>query len=228
MKNTKTVKSIIIFLMIILVILLVIFGMFYFNPSNRKLRYIYNTKIEGNIDMMPLNVSYAISDYKGGINQRSIYKALYMLVDEIIPKYHNLVGEINTIGASEYFKNNKTTISKELGITEEKDFISFIDEIKDLQGNDLVLEEYTFHPEGVSKKQKYLENILLIKYENNNKIALYIKIPKKENKEIFAIICSGGVNQKYLEYEYGSEFVDDESNELKKPENFVSSGRVIK
>ena len=166
--SAKTVKSIIIFLTIILLILLIILGMFYFNPTNKKLRYIYDTKKEGTIEMMPLNVAYALSDYKGKIPQRSIYKALYMLVSETIPNYYGLLGEINAVGPSEYFKNNKLTISKELGITEESDFISFINEISKLNGNNLVLKEYTFHPDAVSRKQKYLQNILLISYENND------------------------------------------------------------
>lgn len=226
--NEKKIKVFIILLSIILVMLLVIFGIVYFNKTNKDLRYIYDTNVEGNIEMMPLNVAYAISDYKGGVNQRTIYKALYMLVDETIPKYSNLVSEIEQAGVSNYFKTNKIVIAKELGITAEDDFTSFISEIKQLKGENLVLKEYTFHPDAVARRSGYLENVLLIKYENNEKIGLYIRIPNQVNENIFAITCAGGVEEKYLEYEYGSELVNtDENGEVIQDVEYTSPGKVI-
>ena len=207
--------------MIILIFLLILLIVFYNKPDEKNLRYIYNENVEGTIDMMPLNVSYALSDYKGNVDQRSIYKALYMLVKDIIPDYYNKLSSIQSEGIEKYFSKNKNNIKKELGITEVSDFKSFIETIKNLQGNTLVLKEYTFHPDAVKKTSEYLENILLIKYENNEKIGIYVKIYNEKDEKGFAIECSGGVSDSYLDYEYGSE------REKKEYVPFTSPGKVI-
>lgn len=228
MKKTKVLKLIIVCLAIILVALIAIFTLLFNNSTNKNLRYIYNTDIEGQIEKMPLNVMYSISEYKGSINQRSIYKALYILVDETIPKYHSLMSEINEKGVSEYFNANKITIAKELGITEENDFITFIGAIKDLKGEELTLEEYTFHPEGTAKKSGKLQTILLIKYANNEKIGLYTGIYNKQNENAYPVCVAGGVDKKYLDYEYGSEFIKtDEDGEVIPEGTYTPIGRVI-
>lgn len=228
MKKSKILKLMIVLLSIILIVILAVFILFFNNSTNKNLRYIYDTEVEGQIEKMPLNVVYAISEYKGSVNQRSIYKALYMLVDEMIPKYKNLLSEINEVGISNYFNKNKIEIAKELGITEENDFISFIGTIKELNGETLTLEEYTFHPEGTSKKTGYLQTILLIKYAGNEKIGLYVKLSNEVNEYSYPISVSGGIDKKYLDYEYGSEFVktDENGNEIKEG-TYTPTGRVI-
>ena len=234
MKKTKTFKKMIVLLVMILILLLIIFGILYFNPTNKNLDYIYDTDVEGNIEIMPLNVAYGLSEYNGVIDQRTIYKALYLLVSETIPTYRKNLEEINSIGVTKYFKDNHIIIAKELGITEEKDFISFINEITKLKAGELILEEYTFHPEAVMKGRGYLDNILLIKYAGNEKIGLYVRIYNSINENIYAVSCSGGVTSKYLEYEYGSELENIESEKEPEDENIVrpevemkAPGRVI-
>lgn len=205
MKKYKSLKYIIVLLAVLLIILITILGILYFDTTNNNLRYIYDTDVGGDIEIMPLNVMYSISEYKGSVNQRSIYKALYLLVDKIIPKYYNLLPKINEKGISNYFKKNNIQISKELGITEENDFISFINAIRGLKGDNLKLEQYVFHPDETVSKSGYLQTVLLIKYENNEKIGLYIKISNSKNEDIFAVSCSGGVEESLLEYEYVSD-----------------------
>lgn len=228
MKKTKALKIMIVCLAIILIAFLAIFALLYNNPTNKNLKYIYNTDVEGKIEKMPLNVMYSISEYKGTVNQRSIYKALYLLVNDTIPKYYGLLSEINEKGVSEYFDANSITIAKELGITEENDFITFIGTIKELKGEELTLEEYTFHPEGTAKKTGKLQTILLIKYANNEKIGLYVGIYTQLNENLYPVCVAGGLDSKYLDYEYGSEFVktDDEGNEIPQG-TYTPTGRVI-
>ena len=55
-----------------------------------------------------------------------------------------------------------------------------------------------------------------------------IMIPKEENKRIFAVSCSGNVDEKYLEYEFGSEFENVEPSGTEPLKKMPSTGRVVK
>ena len=59
-KNTesqkKKIKKVIMLLLFVVIILVCIAVVIYNSPINKKLRYIYNERKEGNIDIMPTNV----------------------------------------------------------------------------------------------------------------------------------------------------------------------------
>ena len=75
-KNIKNIRKAIIILVIMLIILLIALIILYNNPTDKTLRYIYNTKEEGNIDIMTTNVDKLFEVYSGNVNQRSLYRII--------------------------------------------------------------------------------------------------------------------------------------------------------
>lgn len=198
----KKIKKYIILLFILLILLLAILIVIYNNPVDKKLRYIYNEKKTGDISVMPNNVVDLFTKYQGRINQRSIYKALYSFVDETLEKYYLQIKSLNNEEVKKYYNQNTKNIVKELGITEESEFIKFCETIKNLQGTELSLQEYTINPTSLKNKKGYTECVLLIKYENNEPIGVYLNITNDKDINKTPINYKGGVEEKYLEYEY--------------------------
>lgn len=200
----KNIKKIIIFLTILLIVLIGILITIYMQPLNKELSYIYNEHKQGKINIMPTNVSYLFEKYEGDINQRSIYKALDMYVNEKIEKYNKELSIIDSTGLNQYYQENSKTIFKELGLENKEDFESFINEVRKLSG-DLVLDSYTIYPKKAKRSSDYIEAIILINYNNNNnndKVAFKIRVSNKENKQKTPICLLGNVDEKYYEYEY--------------------------
>lgn len=196
----KKIKKMIIFLAVILCILIGI--ILIINFINRDLNYIYNENVEGDIEVTPLNVSYFFSQYKGDVEQRTLYKALDLYINEKIEKYYNEIDKINQSGIENYYNKNSKNIFKELGIEDFTQFTSFIDEIKKLKGSSFELDKYTFYPEGIKKHNEYTEGIILVEYKGNEKIAFHIRVLNSNNQKRTPITLIGGVEQDYYEYEY--------------------------
>lgn len=198
----KKVKKYIIMLFILLILLVAVLIVIYNNPIDRNLRYIYNTKKEGNISIMPNNAVDLFTKYQGRIEQRSIYKALYNFASETLEKYYLETKNLDNEQVKKYYNKNAKNIIKELGITEEAEFVKFWQTIKNLQGTELSLEEYTVNPKSLKNKSGYTECVLLLTYKNNDKIGIYINIVNDKDINKTPINYKGGVEDEYLEYEY--------------------------
>jgi len=198
----KKIKKYIIILFILLMLLIISFIVLYNNPVDKNLRYIYNEKKAGDIAIMPNNASDLFIKYQGRINQRSIYKALYSFVNETLEKYYLETKSLNSEEIKKYYKNNTKNILKELGIEEESEFIKFWETVKDLQGTELSLQEYTINPASLKNKKGYTECVILVKYENNKQIGIYLNIQNNKDVNKTPINYKGGVEVEYLEYEY--------------------------
>lgn len=215
----KKVKRYIIALFILLILLVAVLIVLYNNPVDRNLRYIYSTKKEGNISIMPNNVTELFAKYQGRIDQRIIYKALYNFASETIEKYYLETKNLDNEQVKKYYNQNSKNIVKELGITEEAEFVKFWQTIKNLQGTELSLQEYTIIPKSLKNKTGYTECVLLLTYKNNDKIGIYINIVNDKDINKTPINYKGGVEDEYLEYEY---VANDYT------QNFQSSGKVVK
>lgn len=198
----KKVKKYIIMLFMLLILLLAILIVIYNNPVDKNLRYIYNEKKAGNISVMPNNVTDLFTKYQGRINQRSIYKGLYIFVNEILEKYYLETKSLSNEDVKKYYNQNIKNIGKEIGITQEDEFIKFYETIKNLHGTELSLEEYTINPTTIKNKKGYTECVLLIKYQNNEQIGIYLNILNNKDINKTPINYKGGVEEKDLEYEY--------------------------
>lgn len=201
--DANKVRKLIVLLAIIIIAIIIVILILLTNSTDNRLKYIYNENDEGNIELMPLNVSPLFVEYAGRINQRSIYKAMYLLVDDIIQEYYKeFKGNFNEENIGKYYDKNTEKVRRDLGITEREEFIKFVNVLKDLQGDELKLEEYIIVPDSIDKTTKGLEFALLIKYEGNSRIAFNLEILNAKQSTKTPINCSGDVDEKYLNYEY--------------------------
>lgn len=220
--DANKIRKLIILLAIVVVVIIIAVLILLTNSTENRLRYIYNEKNEGNIELMPLNVSPLFVEYTGRVNQRSIYKAMYLLVDDVIQEYYkDFKGNFNEDYLSKYYDKNTEKVRKDLGIIEKDEFIKFATCLKDLQSDKLKLEEYIIVPDSITKTAKGVKFVLIIKYEGNSKIALNLEILNNEQTTKTPINCFGGVEEKYLDYEY-------EKNTTNEVEIEGRPGKVIK
>lgn len=218
--NAKEIKKMIRLLVIILLVVLTIFLVIYNNPTDRKLRYIYNEKKAGEIGQMPYEVVHLFTTYRGRVPQRSVYKALYYFVDELVEKYYLNLKNANDSEIKGYYAKNTNEIKKELGLTQETDFISFIRTIQKLNSDELDLEEYMVNPNAniIQDSNDGAKLVLLVKYKNNERIGFNIEILNMVNTKMSPIIYKGDVTEENLEYEY---------EKYETPANFETTGTVI-
>lgn len=220
--KVKKIKKMIILLFIVFLILLTVIIIIYNNPTDRNLRYIYNTKKVGTIDIMPTNVEKLFVEYRGKLNARSIYKAMDVFTNKLVPKYFLEIRELKKEDISKYFKENYKIIEKELGIKEEEKFYSFCENLKkNLKGEDITLTSYTVYPENIKKFSTHTDYIIIVKYNNTQKIAFKLSIQHNFDKEKTPIYYEACIDEKILEYEYIP-------NDYQTPNEINPTGRVTK
>lgn len=200
--KSKIIRGFIIALFIVLIVFIIIYITIINLPINRRLRLIYNENKEGNIEIMPTNVTELFMNYEGNINQRSIYKAMYLFADEIVKSYYDKLKNLDDIQVNEYFSKNYNDIKRELRISNENDFLQFSKMIKRLKNENINLQSYTINPETISTEQDGIKFVLIINYENNSKIGFWLKIYNSSSDNEFPIKFDGNVEEKLLEYEY--------------------------
>lgn len=220
----KKIKKIITILFVLLILVLSIFIILKNNPVDRRLKYIYNEKKEGNIKIMPINVSPLFTTYNGNIDQRSIYKAMYIFANELVENYHNKVKDFDEQQLKEYYNKKSNVIQKELGIDDEDEFLKFAETLKKINNDKLILESYTINPNTIKRKNNSTEFVLILKYQDNEKIAFYLNILNNSTSNKTPIKYRGGVSQELLDYEYKEPGFDNNPvDDIIKPD-----GKVIK
>lgn len=220
--NTKNIKKLIILLALICIILLVLILVIYNNPTDKTLRYIYNTKEVGIIDIMPTNVDKLFSRYEGNNDQRSLYKSMDLFVNEFIQNYYLETKNLSKDDLKKYFNENSKKIKVELGITEEENFNSFCNNLKNtLNSDDLKLISYTINPISVKKYSSHIAGVMIVKYGNNQKIAFYLTIRNKIDESKSPITYAECTDEEMIKYEYIE-------NDYETPETITPTGRVIK
>lgn len=219
--NIKNIKKIIIILFIILICLIIFMMLIYNNPTNKNLRYIYNSKKEGNIAIMPTNVDKLFVKYKGNIEQRSLYKTMYWFADELVEKYYLATNELSEDDINAYFNNNFKIIEKELGITENEKFCEFCENLRNnLNGSDIEITSYTIYPDSIKILTSYTKCSMVLKYNNTQKIAFYLFIQNSLNKNKTPIYYEACTDESVLSYEY----ID---NDYETPDSIEPTGKVI-
>ena len=101
--KSKIIRNYIIALFVLLILFVIGYLIVINLPVNKRLRLIYNENKEGNIEIMPTNVTELFMDYEGSINQRSIYKAMYLFADEIVKSYDDKLKDYDDAQVKEYF-----------------------------------------------------------------------------------------------------------------------------
>ncbi len=220
-QKIQNLKKVIVLLIVIAIILMILALVIYNNPTDRKLRYIYNTKKVGTINIMPTNVNKIFTDYKFNIEQRSIYKAMDVFVNEYVEKYYLAIKDLNKEQISNYFNKNKSVIEKELGIISEEIFSKFAENLKNnLNGESFELVSYTISPESVKKTSRKLNYVIIVKYSNNQKIGFELTILNSVNKNKTPISYEACTDEEILSYEYVP-------NDYETPDDIEPIGRVL-
>lgn len=221
-KEIQNVKKAIFVLLVICIALLIVTLIIYNNPTNKNLRYIYNAKKQGNIEIMPTNIDQLFVKYQGNIEQRSLYKAMYLFVDELVEKYYLKTKDMNNEEIRGYFKNNSETIEKELGIVEEEVFYEFCEDLKNnLDGENLELVSYTINPNSIKKLSSQTKCSIIVKYNNNQKIAFNLLIQRYLDESKTPIYYEACIDENILSYEYIE-------NDYETPDSIEPTGKVIK
>ena len=225
-KNTesqkKKIKKVIMLLLFVVIILVCIAVVIYNSPINKKLRYIYNERKEGNIDIMPTNVDKLFEVYRGDVNQRSLYKAMDCFVNELIKKYYLATQNLNNDELDKYFNKNSTVIEKELGITDVDKFNAFCENLKkNLDEEFLNVVSYTINPNSVKSFNKYTRCSIIVNYENGKKIAFNLYIQNKTDKSKMPIYYEACVDENIISYNYIN-------TDYETPKSAESTGKVAK
>ncbi len=207
MKNLKIdankVRTLITVLGIVIIAMIAIMLVLLMDPTDRRLNYIYNESKKADMEKTPLNVSPLFVEYTGRVNQGSVYKAMYLLVNDIAQEYYSkFKGNFNEDTIGKYFDRNSEKVRKDLGITDKNDFIKFINVFKNLNGEEIEVEEYIIVPNSIRKSTNGVEFVLLVKYKDNSRIALKLNLLNAKQPTKTPIDCSANVDEKYLNYEY--------------------------
>ena len=204
-EKINLIRKMIVILALAIVVSVIVIIILLNNPVDNRLRYIYNENKEGNIEISPLNVSPLFVDYVGRVNQRSLYKAMYVFVNDIVQDYYLKFKENNFDKEviATYYNEHSEDIKRELRIENQEEFITLMNTIKDLKGDELILKSYTIVPDSISKERNGTEFVLLVEYEGNESVGFYLKILNTSTSDNSPIEYRGGVdNSEYLEYEY--------------------------
>ena len=220
--DPKKIRKLIIILSLVILVIVAIIILINVNQKVSRLNYIYDENQEGNIEIMPLNVSPLFEKYAGRVNQRSVYKTMYLLVDVILQEYYNeFKGQFEEGIISDYFDKNSEKIREDFGITEREEFIKLMEIFKELKGEDLELEEYIIVPDSIRRTIGGLEFVLLVKYKGNSQIAICLEVVNALQTNKTPINCSANVNEIYLNYVY-------EENAIPEVEIKDRPGKVIR
>lgn len=174
--NIKKLRKIILILAITILIGILLMLILLTNKTDNRIDYIYSAK-EGTIDMMPQNVSSLFMEYAGIIEQRSIYKAMYVFVNDMVKDYYlKFKIDSNQEMIEKYYNQNIAEIQKELGITNKEEFVKFISTLNKLKDDELKLKQYIIIPESLKQVPGATKFVLAVDYENNERILFELEL----------------------------------------------------
>ena len=216
----KMLRRIILILAIFIIRGIVVMLILLSNPLDNRIKYIYS-KQEGTISQMPKNVSSLFAEYNGLTNQRSIYKAMYIFVNDIVEEYYlKFKDDFNKEKIEKYYDKNALEIKTELGIMEKYVFVDFINNLSNLKGNELKLKEYIIIPESITQVVRATRCVLAVEYENNNRILFELDLLNSSDES------KTPINYKAADSTYSDYNLDTENEEVV-VDNTERPGKII-
>lgn len=205
--NIKKLRRVILLLAVIILIGILLMLILLSNKTDNRIDYIYSAK-EGTIDIMPQNVSPLFMEYAGLIEQRSVYKAMYVFVNDMVKDYYlKFKTDFNQENIEKYYDKNVIEIQKELGINNKEEFVKFINTLKKLNGDELKLKQYVIIPESLKQVPGATKFVLAVDYENNERILFELELlnSSAQNK---TPINYKATDDTYLNYEQKKDDTD--------------------
>lgn len=206
--KVEKIRGLIILLLVILILLVIGIVFILNNPVDKNLKYIYSDKEMKISVAMPLNINKGFKDYRGFINRNYIYKALDLFAKEQLPKYYHDVKKLDDEGIKKYFNKNAKRIKIELGLEKEEDFLELAKTIQTIKNDKFEFIQYTINPMSVRTTNNGISFALIFEYKDQDKIAFKISVGNVADESKTPIRIRGGVDPKYLDYEYSSTVED--------------------
>lgn len=211
--NMRALRRIILICAIVILIAIGFMIIILMNPVENRINYIYKNEQDWSISKMPENVSPLFAKYNGTVESQSIYKAMNIFVEDIIKEYYSeFKDDFDEAKIAKHYDNNALTIKRELGITDKETFIAFINTLKVLKGDELVLKDYIIIPDSIKQVTRGLKFVLAVDYENNERLLFDLKILNNSSKESTPINYSASSENQYMDYElevYTEEYIVD-------------------
>ncbi len=219
--NMKLLRKIILILAVIILIGIGMMLMLLNDPVENRINYIYNDK-EGTIPQMPLNVSPLFMEYSGRLEERTIYKAMSVFVNDIVQDYYlKFKGDFAQERIEKYFDSNKKDIEKELGIDDKKVFVEFISTLKNLKGDTLKLKQYIIIPESITQITRATKLVLAVDYEENDRVLFELNILNSSADDRTPINYKA-TTEDYMTYELPGSTISNDIEPISTP------GKVMK
>ena len=197
---------------LLFVVLFLVIGIFLLlnNSLEKKIAKIYESGCE-NVKIMPDNVN-EIPTFTSKLSYENIYNSMYFFLTDSVKYYYNKTQKLSASEIYSYFDKNAKRIEKELRIENKEDFLDFAENLKKLNNNKLKLVSYTINPKTVKQNVFGVEFILIVKYENNEKIGFNVTICKDVDNKKSPIMYKTCYDDSDLDYEFKFE---ENENEFK-------------
>lgn len=206
-KNNNLNNKLIKILLILFIVLCLILGItvvflkkeLYKNNAVYHQNYIYDDE-QWNDEEYPYMGYMLFVNYKGDLSSNNITKSMYYVANELIPKYYLKLKNSSQVDIESFYEKNKNSIVLELGIETAYDFYKIIEKMQNNFSKDnLIFKGYAIEADTIKVKNNYTDAVLQIKYNDDQKIFLnvriYNSINKKRNPLIYTLSSkTSGIN----------------------------------
>lgn len=179
MKKNKSKKMVKIklFIIILLVLFFIVGGFIWkINGKYRELKKINNPNKMSDEVITPNGILLFFYEYNMSLEPRIIYKSLYNVAYKVLPQYYDKLKGENENQLRKYFIKNKESILCDLGTNEEDDFVELIKKLITLNGEKLVMKEYSIDTNSIKHTSQKSTMLLNIIYESNDPILLNLTV----------------------------------------------------
>lgn len=223
--NIKRLRSLILILALLALTGVIAMLIVISNPIDGRLRYIYDEDQVISVSQMPENDNAIFEIYTGNGSHKSIYKSMYIFVDELVEKYYlEFKDNFETQNIEKYFDKNSEKIQKELLIEDKEEFVKFVSSLKSLSGDELVLKQYMVIPQSVKEVARGMKYVIAVDYENSERILFQVTL-RNAVIEDYSPLKFEATDDTYKDYQ-------PEQKETGVPKNYVSDinspGKVVK
>ena len=181
-KITKT-KIIILIVISILCILLLLGSILYIlltdelMISKRNLDYINSEK--WNNELYPEGMPAFFRASTGNITAQNMGKSIYHVATELIPEYNKKLKNANEEEIKKYYNEKQEIIRVELGISTEKSFVKFMNEVKKLNKENIEFESYFIDIDSIETSTGKASAQIYIKYKDCEELVFKITAARK-------------------------------------------------
>lgn len=181
-------------LIIICILVLAGIALFFLSPAGQTyiiVNYINDTSRFNSETKTVGNVSEVFSIYKGDMDSIILDKSAYNFANFLIPEYYKIEN------VNEYYEKNKKIIEKFTRISTFEEFNKLVQKIKELKGDNLVLEKYMICENSTKDKINAITTVLAVQYKNNDKILFELEITNDVEKNVIPIKYKAIENGEY-------------------------------